>query len=195
MNRLPPIVCVVGKKKSGKTTTLTGLSSELSGRGYRVMTVKHGHHFRLDHEGTDSWRHVHEGGADRVVLAGPDGFAVTGGWGPGGQASLEVLVRRHLSEADLVLAEGYKASSATRIEVYRRAAHPDALYGRDEVPASQYLAVLTDVPDFTADVPIVDMDDPARFGRLADLVEAHISNSRDTVGEPHERNPKRGGVS
>ena len=170
-----PIVCIVGKKKSGKTTTLTGLSAELVSRGYRVMTVKHGHHFRLDHEGTDSWRHVHEGRADRVVLAGPDGFAVTGGWGAEGEPSLEELALRHLGGADLVLAEGYKASAAPRIEVYRRAAHAEPLYGRDSMPQGAYLALLTDVVGFSAHVPVIDVNDPTRFVQLADLVEGHAS--------------------
>jgi molybdopterin-guanine dinucleotide biosynthesis protein B len=69
--RDPPIVCVIGKKKSGKTTTVVGLVRELASRGYRVMTAKHGHHFEVDTAGTDSYRHRREAGAARVVLAGP----------------------------------------------------------------------------------------------------------------------------
>ena len=74
----PPVVCIVGKKKSGKTATVVGLVSELARRGHRVMTAKHGHGFELDTEGTDSWRHRHEGGAHRVVMAAPDQIAVMG---------------------------------------------------------------------------------------------------------------------
>ncbi len=171
MTRLPPVVCVVGKKKSGKTTTVVGLVAELVSRGHRVMTVKHGHGFRLDTEGTDSWKHVHEGGAERVVMAGPDQVAVMGGWGPSGEASLNELVARYLDDADVVVAEGFKASDAPRIEVYRRAAHADPLYGDGGVPQGPYLAVVTDVLDFAATVPVVGADDPDRFRILADLVE------------------------
>lgn len=165
----PPVVCVVGKKRSGKTTTVVGLVRELARRGREVMTLKHGHHFRLDREGTDSWRHRHEGGAARVVLAGPEGFAVAGGWGPDGEEPLERLVARFLSDAEVVVAEGFKGSDALRVEVFRRAAHPDPLY---EPGDPRYLAVLTDVPGFEAHVPVLDADDPHRFGALADLVEA-----------------------
>ena len=112
----PPVVCVVGKKKSGKTTTVVGLVRELADRGRRVMTVKHGHHFRLDREGTDSWRHRHEGGAARVVLAGPDGLAMEGEWGAGGEEPLEALVDRYLPDAEVVVGEGFKSSDALRIE-------------------------------------------------------------------------------
>jgi hypothetical protein len=34
--------------------------------------------------------------------------------------------------------------------------------------------MLTDVPDFTIEVPVIDVDDPQRFVLMADLVEAHL---------------------
>lgn len=170
----PAIVCVVGKKKSGKTTTVIGLVQELVRRGYRVMTAKHGHNFELDTAGTDSWRHRREGGASRVVLAGPAKVAVMGDWGEEGEQDLETLVSAYLSDADIVVAEGFKQSSCARIEVFRRVAHARALYGSDADTDALYLAVLTDVPDFQADVPVLEADDPDRFRALADLVEERL---------------------
>jgi len=38
---MPPIVSVVGKSKSGKTTLIEKLVQELRSRGYRVATIKH----------------------------------------------------------------------------------------------------------------------------------------------------------
>ena len=169
----PPVVCVVGKKKSGKTTTVVGLVAELSRRGHRVMTAKHGHGFELDTEGTDSWRHRHEGGAHRVVMAGPDQVAVMGEW-PVEEEPLETLVERFLFDADIVVAEGFKKSSHRRIEVFRKAAHEKPLYKRNAERDRAYLAVLTDVGDFEAHVPVLDVDDPKRFELLADLIETHI---------------------
>jgi len=167
----PPIVCVIGKKKSGKTTTVVGLVKELTTRGYVVMTVKHGHDFRLDREHTDSWRHRHHGGAGRVVLAGPNQFAVMGDWPASVEQPLEALVADHLADADIVVAEGYKASDLPKIEVFRRAAHAESLIGTGSCSEAAYVAVLTDVPDFSADVPVLSVDGPDRFERLADLVE------------------------
>jgi molybdopterin-guanine dinucleotide biosynthesis adapter protein len=172
----PTVVCVIGKKKSGKTTTVVGLVRELVARGHEVVTVKHGHGFDLDHEGTDSWRHRHEGGAARVVVAGPDRFAVMGRWGPadgGVEPALDTLVRRFAGDADLVVAEGFKAAAYPCIEVFRVAAHDQPLYG-DPAAGSpdRYLAVLTDDPSFEAGCPVLDIDDPDRFGRLADMVES-----------------------
>lgn len=173
-SRLPAMVCVVGKKKSGKTATALGLISELADRGYRVMSAKHGHGFELDREGTDSYRHRHEGGAHRVVMAGPEQVAVMGGWGSGGELPLEELVARYLSDADVVVAEGFKTSGAPKVEVYRRSAHADPIYGTDPQRDDTYLAILTDVAGFQARVPVLDVDAPDRFRALADLVEAAL---------------------
>lgn len=170
----PPIVCVIGKKNSGKTGTVVGLVAELVHRGHRVMTVKHGHDFRLDREGTDSWKHRHLGGASRVVLAGPEEFAVMGDWPEQRERPLETLAAAYLYEADIVVAEGYKASELPKIEVFRSAAHQNAFYGADAQADSRYLAVLTDVADFKADVPVLDVDGVDRFERLADLVESAL---------------------
>ena len=85
------------------------------------MTVKHGHSFDLDTPGTDSWRHRHEGEADRVVMASPEGLAVVGRW-PEEQMPLDGIVRMYLSDAEIVLAEGYKASRHSKVEVFRSAA-------------------------------------------------------------------------
>jgi hypothetical protein len=139
----PFVVCVIGKKKSGKTTTTVGLIRELARRGHRVMSAKHGHGFELDAEGTDSWRHRHEGGAHRVAMAGPEQVAVLGGWDGGGEQPLEALVQ--------------------------------PLYGRDPEGDGRYLAILTDVTDFAAHVPVMDLGDDARFARLADLIESNLS--------------------
>ncbi len=174
MSTMPPTVCIVGKKKSGKTVTTVGLVRELIRRGHRVMTAKHGHGFGLDHEGKDSWRHRHEGGAHRVVLAGPDQFGVTGAWGESGEATLESLVARFLDDADVVVAEGFKTSSSRKIEVYRRAAHDEPLYGFDEGLDEKYLAILTDVPGFQAHVPVLHVENPERYVVLADLVEERL---------------------
>lgn len=190
---MPAVVCVIGKKKSGKTATVIGLVRELAARGLRVMTAKHGHHFELDVEGKDSWRHRAEAGAERVVAAGPDELAVIGSWPGGRERTVEELALRYLADADIVVAEGFKTSSVPKIEVFRRAAaHADAIYGSVPAIDDTYLAVLTDVPGFTAHVPVMDIDDPRRFARLADLVEAHVLGRRPSLPRDPEPVPEAG---
>lgn len=175
----PPMVCVVGKKKSGKTTTVLKLVSELRRRGYRVMTVKHGHHFDLDREGTDSFRHRTEGGAERVVLAGPRQFAVLGSWPDGRAAGPAELAATHLSDADIVVVEGFKGEALPKIEVFRRAAHDQPVWDPAHPSAPEFIGGVTDDPDYAARVPFptYDADDPALGARLADLVEDGVVGS------------------
>lgn len=177
----PFVVCVIGKKNSGKTTLTVALVAELVARGHRVMTVKHGHGFDLDTPGTDSWRHRHEGGASRVVMAGPEDMAVVGEWGPGGEPGLDTIVRRFVSDADVVVAEGYKAEALPKIEVFRQAAHADPIYDRRHQLAGSFLAVVTDVESFPADVPVLALDAPDLVPRLADLVEARRRRPRPVL--------------
>ena len=167
---LPPIVCVVGWKNSGKTTVGAALVQALIERGHDVAAAKHGHNFRLDAEGTDSWRLRHEGGARRVLLAGPDEMALMETW-RAGETSLGALVRRHLRDADVVVAEGWKNEGWPAIEVRAAAASSPAsdkpLFVRDAPDADRFLAVV-------GDGGLVERDDPRVGETLAALVEARL---------------------
>jgi|GEM_PF-219903 len=66
------IICaIVGVRKSGKTTTVTGLVRELKARGHRVGTVKSVFcpEFSIDTPGSNTWKH-REAGADLVCVKG-----------------------------------------------------------------------------------------------------------------------------
>lgn len=171
---LPPIVAILGNKKSGKTTVSVGLVAALTARGRRVMSVKHGSHFRLDREGTDSWRHRHEGGAERVVLAGPDEMAVMGSWPDATPPSLEEIVRRYLSDAEIVVAEGFRQEPVPCIEVYRSIKHAEPITPPGLVDPTRQLAVVTDRLDLNWPVPALDAELPDLAERLAELVTARL---------------------
>ena len=65
---MPPIVSIVGKSSSGKTTFLEKLIREITGRGYRVATIKHSHHsISFDNPNKDSWRHAQAGASATLV--------------------------------------------------------------------------------------------------------------------------------
>jgi molybdopterin-guanine dinucleotide biosynthesis adapter protein len=171
----PPIVAVVGKKKSGKTTLVERLVAELVRRGRRVGTIKHGHDFDLDTEGTDSWRHRAAGSA-RTVLAGPDGYAVVGTW-PGGRAlGPRELAARHLDDLDVVIVEGFKAEDVPKIEIFRRAAHAEPVFPPGSEGAARLIAVVTDDPAHARPVscPALDADAEDLPARLGDLVDALV---------------------
>jgi molybdopterin-guanine dinucleotide biosynthesis protein B len=174
----PPIVCIVGRKNSGKTELTVALAAELNRRGRRVMTVKHGHGFQVDQPGRDSWRHRHEGGALRTVLAGAGEFAVVGRW-PRAEMGLRELAQRFLADADVVLAEGFKTTPEPRIQVFRAGLDPEPLLDSENESGSQTLALVTDAPDFRAPIPVFHLSDPGHIKALADLVEAQLDGGED----------------
>lgn len=169
----PPIFTVVGRKNSGKTTLVVRLSAELHRRGHRVMTIKHGAHtFNIDPATTDTYRHYHEGNAERVVMAAPDKFALVQRWSD--QLGPREIAARFLSEADIIVCEGFKASDLPRIEVFRRAVHDTPLYSSDAPNAHLYLAIVSDDSAFHSPLQLLDIAAPDVVQRLADLVERQV---------------------
>lgn len=63
-----PIVAVIGRKASGKTTVIETLIPELIKEGFSVASIKHIAHegFSSDREGSDTWRHW-RAGANPVI--------------------------------------------------------------------------------------------------------------------------------
>lgn len=169
----PPMVAVIGRKHSGKTTLAVRLTAELGRRGHRVMTIKHGSHtFNIDPSTTDTYRHFHEGGAERVAMAAPDKFALVSRWTE--ELGPEEIAERYMADADVVVCEGFKTSGLPKIEVYRQAAHADPLYDAGLPAASRYLAIVTDREDFWAGVPVLRFSAADWLDSLATLVERRI---------------------
>jgi molybdopterin-guanine dinucleotide biosynthesis protein MobB len=130
---LPPILSIVGRRNSGKTTLLAALAAELGRRGVRVASIKHSHHeFDIDVPGKDSWRHFHEGGVDAVVVASPTRLALVARADHADRDPI-ALVRRFFDRADfdLVLVEAFTAAPLPKIEIFRRTVHPLPIWGDD----------------------------------------------------------------
>lgn len=171
--RRPPMVAVIGRKHSGKTTLLVRLAAELHRRGRRVMTIKHGSHtFNIDPATTDTYRHYHEGQSERVAMVAPDKFALIVRWSA--EDSPEAIAERHMGDADIVLCEGFKQSALPKIEVFRRAAHAAPLYDAGSPQAAHYLAIVTDAGDIDVPCAVVRFDDAQWLERLANLVEDRV---------------------
>jgi molybdopterin-guanine dinucleotide biosynthesis protein B len=71
MNMVFQTVDVAGLKKSGKTTVIENLVSELSSRGFSVGTIKKIHipEFTIDTKGKDTYRHKQAGAKFVISLA------------------------------------------------------------------------------------------------------------------------------
>jgi len=162
-----PVVSVVAKSDTGKTTLLEKLIREMKRRGYRVGAVKHdAHSFEIDHEGKDSWRLTHAG-ADNMAITSPAQTAIIRRNFP--EPSLDETVAAFFGEVDIVLTEGFKRSSRPKIEVHRRARSATLLCrGAEHDPT--LFAVASDEP-LELDVPVFDIDDAIG---LCDLIEARF---------------------
>ena len=172
----PPMVAIIGRKNSGKTTLVVRLAAELHGRGHRVMTIKHGAHtFNIDPASTDTYRHYHEGHAERVAMAAPDKFALVLRWSE--ELGAEEIASRFMADADLVLCEGFKRSALPKIEIHRREAHASPLLGSDDAAATPtYRALVTDDDRVVTNLPVIRLDADGWLEKLADFVERTIMN-------------------
>ena len=172
----PPMVAIIGRKNSGKTTLVVRLAAELHRRGHRVMTIKHGAHtFNIDPQSTDTYRHYHEGRAERVAMAAPDKFALVMRWSD--ELSPEEIATRYMADADIVLCEGFKRSALPKIEIHRREAHSSPLLGSAEVnaaDASTYRALVTDDDRVVCNLPIIQLNTDRWLETLAEFVESTI---------------------
>lgn len=172
-NDTPPMLSIVGRKHSGKTTLVVRLVAELVRRGHRVTTIKHGSHtFNLDPETTDTYRHYHEGNAEKVAMVSPDKFALIERWSE--EVAPEEIARRHMGGASLVVCEGFTRLALPKIEIFRREAHERPLYEPGHAMANTWRAVVTDAPGFPAPVRIFPLSDARWLAHLADFVEQEL---------------------
>ncbi len=158
-----PIISIVGKSKSGKTTLLEGLIAELKQRGYKVAVIKHaGEDFELDRVGKDSWR-LSQAGSSVVAISSATKLAVIRQVEH--DQSPQELSRFIGWDYDLILTEGFKQSKAFKIEVHRKEQGGDLL-----CQPQQLLAIVTDEP-LDIDVPQFSKDE---IQPLADLIENRL---------------------
>jgi molybdopterin-guanine dinucleotide biosynthesis protein MobB len=135
---MPPIVSIIGKSNSGKTTLIAALLSELKSRGYHIATIKHStHKLNFDKPDKDSWRHI-QAGSNATAIVSPDQIVVIK---PAAQEpDLNEIAHLLGEDHDIILTEGFKHSRAPKIEVHRKATGP---------PLSQInnlIAIATDEP-------------------------------------------------
>jgi molybdopterin-guanine dinucleotide biosynthesis protein B len=125
-----PIISIVGKSDSGKTTLIEKLVPELTRRGYRVATIKHDMHgFEVDREGKDSWRHK-QAGAHTVVISSPQKIALIRDVER--DLNLEEIRDKFIQDVDLILTEGYKKDVQPKIEVFREEKHKKLLCTKED---------------------------------------------------------------
>ena len=154
----PPILCIVGRSNSGKTTVIERLIPELTRSGYRIATIKHaGHGFELDTEGKDSWRHK-QAGASAVIVLSKGSMAMFADVSE--EMKVEEVRDRFVdNQVDLIIAEGWKSEGYPKIAVVREQ------LGEVEVSSDGLLAVVSIEPIETS-VPCLNRDDVKGLAEL-----------------------------
>jgi len=115
---MAPIVSIVGRSKSGKTTLLEKLIVELKKRGYKVGTMKHtplGMAWSDDDK--DSQRHI-KAGSEATIMVAPDKLVLIKPISE--PENLDEIARLFNEDCDIILAEGFKQGDAPKIEVHRK---------------------------------------------------------------------------
>lgn len=157
---------IVGAKKTGKTTLIEALTSELVRRGRTVCYIKHTHSEPgFDNEDTDTAK-IRAAGATTAVLAAADSTIVVHHTG---KENIERLTFRDALPGEIVLAEGFKSAPGRKIALAGGDLDIGALVG--------VVAVVTDGPR-SAEASSIDAEQKgARFtmdqtSEICDLIEA-----------------------
>lgn len=162
-----PVFGITGWKNSGKTTLVTRLVSELSGRGLTVSTVKHAHHaFDIDQPGTDSHRH-REAGASEVMIVSDQRWALMHELREEDEPPM-IRALEKISGCDLILVEGYKRENHPKIEARRTASTKSGLLAPDD---PTIVAIAADHETPAGDLPLFQLDD---ISAIADFITVHL---------------------
>ena len=155
----PPVLAIVGRSNSGKTTLIERMVAMLSAQGMRVATIKHSHHQpQMDTPGKDSWRH-RQAGAACAFLIGPEAMQMVCNMAD--EASPQWVAERYCAGFDLVLVEGYASLPGAKIEVVRkeRSCEP-------RCDLTDLIALVTDVEGLSGDLPQFTPDNVAAVVRF-----------------------------
>jgi molybdopterin-guanine dinucleotide biosynthesis protein B len=144
-----------GWSGSGKTTLIEKLIPLIVARGLKVSLVKHAHHsFEVDQPGKDSYRHRHAG-ASEVLVSSSRRWALVHELRGAPEPGFAELIER-VSPCDLLLVEGYKRESVSKLEVYRAAVGEPLLHPQDR----SIVAIASD-QRLEAKLPQFDLNDAA----------------------------------
>ncbi len=162
------IVSVIGRKNAGKTTLVVALAQEFVRKRRKVATLKHGHHPAiLDTDGKDTWRHYHEGKAQKVMIESP-GARVLFERTEAEQDPL-TLARKYLNDVDIVIVEGFKRFPLPKIEVHRKSEHPAPIYDLSQTDPGDWIAMVTDDRKLRLPFPCFNFSDTSWFVSLAHM--------------------------
>ncbi len=142
---LKPVIGFAGFSGSGKTTLLEGVIPLLKRSGLRVGLLKHSHHnIEPDSPRKDSYR-LRYAGSDQLLLATSSRHMLFFEYHDDEDREPELkecLAQLDLNKLDIVLVEGFRDASLTKIEVHRPSHEKPLLCEHDR----DIIAIATDSP-------------------------------------------------
>ncbi len=173
-----PIVSIVGKSNSGKTTLIEKAMPFLIKKGYRIATIKHcAHGFEMDKEGKDTWKHK-KAGAKAIVAVSDEKLALI--TDIKGRYKLEEIRERFIDDVDLIIAEGYKTERYQKIEVIRNGNSKKLLCSKDD----NLIAVVSDRKIRLKGIPLIDINKPKG---VADFIEHRFLKNKKKSSNRKEK--------
>ena len=153
-----PLLGFAAFSGTGKTTLLKQLLPILREKGLRVGVIKHAHHaLDIDYPGKDSYE-LRKAGAEQMLVVSRSQVAWIrdlrdGRTEPNLQGSLDLLNPNTL---DMVLVEGFKQESFTKIELHRDGLHKPLLYPAD----NNIIAFASEEQPISLSIPWIDLNKP-----------------------------------
>ncbi len=167
---ISPVVAIVGRSKTGKTTLIEKIIHELKQRheDIRIATVKNTlHKADFDIQGKDTWRHM-QAGSEATALSSADSIMIV----KKKKASddLGEILRFFNGDFDLIIVEGYKERDLPKIEVHRKEK------GEPIIHLSNLLAVATDEKLDPA-IPQISLND---ISGVVDIIEKEVDRQKNS---------------
>lgn len=127
-----PLIGFAAYSGTGKTTLLRKVIPLLNEKGISLGMVKHSHHdIDIDHPGKDSYE-LRKAGTRQMVLASPRRTSLIIEHPEQDDSDLQTALGMLQTETlDLVLVEGFKNESISKIELHREAMNKPFLYPDD----------------------------------------------------------------
>ena len=116
---MPPVICIVGNKKTAKTRLMEALIKDLKNSGLSVGALKYHKHgdYQIDIEGKDTWKYA-MAGADTVAITSSAKFAVIKNINV--PTDIDEICENYFGDNDIVLADGFTLSDKPRIIVVEK---------------------------------------------------------------------------
>ena len=153
-----PLLGFAAFSGTGKTTLLKNVLPILQDKGLRVGMIKHAHHaLDIDYPGKDSYE-LRKAGAEQMLVVSRSQVAWVrdlkdGRPEPDLQEALNLLNPETL---DMVMVEGFKQESFTKIELHRDGLHKPLLYPED----GNIIAFASEELPAELNIPWIDLNKP-----------------------------------